>query len=297
MCKYWQPANRKQIRPHTSENSAPKILSSVVQRVIAGYHFIRLREYYVSQADSEQQLRIWKDLAISKQMLMNEAASALKLKDDFTAEDLREALNVALKRAKDADADIAESRNRASKEVGNMQAEVKKTIKSRVEAENQRDQAIAQKEAAEKALTIGRTDNADALKKAKRSVEDKQKELKAINTALADTPENIVKKLKTLKKQKLDEANARKTAEDANRKLKKENKSQKEELETLAELKEQSAKLLATYRELRSWADEVEAKDQETEAAPKADAKLLSAIETTTAAADEAEETPEAATA
>ena len=251
----------------------------------------------MSQADSEQQLRIWKDLAISKQMLMNEAASALKLKDDFTAEDLRAALDIAIKRAKDADADMAEARNRASEEIGNMQAEVKKIIKSRTEAENQRDAANAEKESAEQALATGRKDNAEALKKAKRSVEDKQKELKAINTALADTPENIVKKLKTLKKQKLDEATARKTAEDANRKLKKENKQQKEELETLSELKEQAATLLASYRELRTWADEAEARDQEAEAAPKADAKLLSAIETTTAAADETEETREAATA
>ena len=251
----------------------------------------------MSQADSEQQLRIWKDLAISKQMLMNEAASALKLKDDFTSDDLRAALDEALKRARDADADMTESRNRASEEIGNMQAEVKMTIKSRTEAENQRDSAIAEKEAAEAALATGRKDNAEALKKAKRAVEDKQKELKAINTALADTPDNILKKLKTLKKQKLDENNARKTAEDANRKLKKENKQQKEELDTLTELKEQAASLLAAYRELRTWADEAEARDESADAAPKADSKLLSAIETTTAAADETEDKREVATA
>lgn len=251
----------------------------------------------MSQADSEQQLRIWKDLAISKQVLMNEAASALKLKDDFTADDLRAALNLAIKRAEDADANMAESRNRASEEIGLMQAEVKKTIKSRTEAEAQRDAAIAEKEAAIQALNVGRKDNAEALKKAKRAVEDKQRELKAINVALADTPENIVKKLKTLKKQKLDEATARKTAEDANRKLKKENKQQKEELDTLSELKEQTATLLASYRELRTWADEMEAKHDDAEAAPKVDAKLLSDIETTTAGADETEETREAATA
>ncbi|ASJ74939.1 hypothetical protein [Granulosicoccus antarcticus] len=255
----------------------------------------------MSQADSEQQLRIWKDLAISKQVLMNEAAQALKLKDDFTADDLRGALDVAIKRAQDADVSIAENRNRASEEIGKMQAEVKTIIKSRTDAESQRDAAITEKEAAEQALIIGRKDNSDALKKAKRAVEDKQKELKAINTALADTPDNIVKKLKTLKKQKLDEATARKNAEDANRKLKKENKQQKEELDTLSELKEQSASLLAAYRELRTWADEVEAKaDSSAEdavPAPKAEAKLLSAIETTTAGADEVEEEREAATA
>ncbi|MFT4727037.1 MAG: colicin import membrane protein [Granulosicoccus sp.] len=247
----------------------------------------------MSQADSEQQLRIWKDLAISKQVLMNEAASALKLKEDFSADDLRSALDQAIKRAADADANMVESRNRAAEEIGSMQMEVKKIIKSRTEAEAQRDAALAEKEASEKALIIGRKDNTDAVQKAKRQVDEKQRELKAINTALADTPDNILKKLKTLRKQKIDEANARTKAEDANRKLKKENKQQKEELETLSELKEQAASLLAAYRELRTWSDEMEAKTEDCEAAPKVDSKLLSDIETTTAGADEAEDKKE----
>lgn len=251
----------------------------------------------MSQADNEQQLRIWKDLAISKQVLMNEAAQALKLKDDFTADDLRTALDLAIKRAADADADMAATRARASEEIGQMQAEVKMTIKARTESETQRDAAIAKTDAADQALATGRKDNAEALQKAKRSVDEKQRELKAINLALADTPENTIKKLKALKKQKLDEATARKSAEDANRKLKKENKEQKEELETLSELKEQAANLLAAYRELRTWADESEAKSDDGEAAPKADSKLLSDIETITAGADETEEKREAATA
>lgn len=266
-------------------------------RKTKGVTIFRPRDYYVSQADSEQQLRIWKDLAISKQVLMNEAASALKLKDDFSADDLRAALDLAIKRAHDADTDMTDTRNRASEEIGLMQGEVKKTIKSRTEAEAQRDAAISQQENAEQALATGRKDNSEGLKKAKRLVEDKQRELKAINTALADTPDNIVKKLKTLKKQKLDEATGRKSAEDANRKLKKDNKEQKEELDTLTELKEQAASLLAAYRELRTWADESEAKIDDGEPAPKVDSKLLSDIETTTAGADEVEETREAATA
>lgn len=247
----------------------------------------------MSQADSEQQLRIWKDLAISKQVLMNEAASALKLKEDFSADDLRSALDQAIKRSADADANMVESRNRAAEEIGSMQMEVKKIIKSRTEAEAQRDAALGEKEASEKALIVGRKDNTEAVQKAKRQVDEKQRELKAINTALADTPDNILKKLKTLRKQKIDEANARTKAEDANRKLKKDNKQQKEELETLSELKEQAATLLAAYRELRTWADEMEAKTEDCEAAPKADSKLLSDIETTTAGADEAEDKKE----
>jgi len=241
----------------------------------------------VSQTDNEQQLRIWKDLAIGKQMLMNEAATALKLDTDFTAEELREALSQAVKRARDADADIANARNRASEEVANMQAQVKKIEKAKKEADAQRDAALEGRQSAETSLETGRVDNADALKKAKRQVEDSKKELKAINIALADTPENTVKKLKQLKKQKIDEANSRKLAEDANRKLKKENKEQKEELDTLSELKEQAATLLASYRELAEWSEGTVSKHDDLGDIPKADPKLLSAIETVTAAADE----------
>ena len=82
--------------------------------------------------------------------------------------------------------------------------------------------------------------------------------------------------------------------EDANRKLKKDNTEQTTELETLTALKEQTATLLANYRELATWAEE---NAGEGDKAPTADAKLLSDIETITAGADEEEETREAATA
>lgn len=243
----------------------------------------------MSQTDNDQQLRIWKDLAIGKQLLMNEAASALKLNDDFTAEELRDALNHAVKRARDADADIAAARNRASEEVANMQAAVKKIEKAKKEADAQRDAALEAQRGAEASLETGRQDNAEAIKKAKRQVEDSKRELKAINVALADTPENTVKKLKQLKAQKIEEGNARKQAEEANRKLKKESKELKDELETLSGLKEQTARLLAAYRELVEWSDAASAKVEDLDDAPKAEAKLLSDIETVTAAADEEE--------
>jgi len=198
----------------------------------------------VSSTDTEQQLRIWKDLAISKQMLMNEAASALKLREDCSADELRRALEAAV--------------------------------------------------GAEKQLINGRKDNAEAVKKAKRLVDDKQRELKAINTALADTPDNILKKLKTLKKQKLDESNSKKVAEDANRKLKKEIKEKTEELDSLKALSENSAKLVEAYRDLVRWA-----KDNagDAEGMPDLDESILSEIDTITASDAEVEDTREAATA
>ena len=255
----------------------------------------------MSQSDSEQQLRIWKDLAISKQMLMNEAASALKLKDDFSADELRSALDTAIKRAANADENMANTRVQAAEDIAGMQLQVRASDKSRKEAENQRDGALDAQQQAGQQLANGRKDNAEALKKAKRQVEDKQKELKAINSALADTPENIVKKLKTLKKQKLDEANGRKLAEDSNRRLKKSNKEQKEELEKLSSLTDNSARLLEEFRSLRSWAEKavtlLQKADIEVDGLPELDAELMAEIETVTATAEEPEEKREAATA
>ena len=253
---------------------------------------------YVSQTDSEQQLRIWKDLAISKQMLMNEAASALKLRDDFSAEELREALDHAVARARDADKDMAETRSKAEQEVAEMQQTVRATEKARADAEAARDAANEAREKAEQQLENGRRDNAEALKKAKRQVEDKQKELKAINQALADTPENIVKKLKQLKKQKLDEGNARKVAEDSVRKLRKETKTQKEELEKLGDIAEAAASLLNAHRELNDWVDQqrkaLDDAGVEYGAPPAVDAEVLATIEAATAVE---EDTRQAATA
>lgn len=248
----------------------------------------------MSSTDIEQQLRIWKDLAISKQMLMNEAASALKLREDCTSDELRSALEAAVKRARDADEDMAATRAKAEERIEEMQRVVRNVEKARNDALSERDEALAQKQGAEQQLVNGRKDNAEALKKAKRLVEDKQRELKAINTALADTPDNILKKLKTLKKQKLDESNAKKLAEDANRKLKKDNKEKTEELESLKGLSENSAKLVEAYRDLQRWA-----KDNagEVEGMPEIDESILSEIDTITASDSEVEETREAATA
>lgn len=248
----------------------------------------------MSSTDTEQQLRIWKDLAISKQMLMNEAASALKLREDCTADELRSALEAAVKRSREADENIAEAHTGAEEKIQEMQRSVRNVEKARNEALAERDKALVEKSGAEQQLANGRKDNAEAVKKAKRSVDDKQRELKAINTALADTPDNILKKLKTLKKQKLDESNAKKLAEDANRKLKKENKEKTEELDSLNGLSENSAKLVEAYRELARWA-----KDNagDADGMPDLDESVLSEIDTITANDTEIEETREAATA
>jgi len=195
---------------------------------------------------------------------------------------------------------MAATRAEAEAKIQEMQREVRNVEKSRNEALAQRDAALAEKQGSEQQLANGRKDNAEALKKAKRQVEEKQRELKAINTALADTPDNILKKLKSLKKQKLDESNAKKMAEDSNRKLKKDNKEKTEELESLKGLGENSAKLVEGYRELKRWAVDALAKLSDSDSIPsmpEVDETILSEIDTVTASDDNVEDTREAATA
>jgi len=209
----------------------------------------------VNQSESEQQLQIWKDLAISKQMIMNEAAAQLKLKAEWTQEELKEALDTAIKRSKNADIDMQRTRYEADKAISDMQETLSQAEKARAAAEAERDEANKIKQQAESQLTNGRKENADAIKKAKQQLTDKDKELKAINSALADTPENVLKKLKTLKKQKHEESQARTRSDDANRKLKKEVKTLQESLGEQEELNSKGRTLVERYRELREFCE------------------------------------------
>jgi len=245
--------------------------------------------------DGEQQLQIWKDLAISKQMIMNEAASALKLKAEWSQEELKEALTAAIKKGQDAEVLVHRTKAETDKAIADMEEELRKANKARDEAIASVDSAVQDKNQAEQQLANGRRDNADAIKKAKQQVIDKDKELKAINSALADTPENVLKKLKNLKKQKHDEAQGRTRAEEAHRKLKKDHKKLEEDLEAQNKISEQGTLLLSAYRELQeiTVAQQTALKEagQTTEELPDLDQTLIDAF------AVEEEEEKELATA
>lgn len=160
----------------------------------------------MSQTEAEIQLKVWKDLAISKQVLMGAATKALGLNAECSTEDLRTALDQFVKRAEAADSKVASMREETDKELADMKAQLKSSEEAKTEALTQLTDAIAARETAERQLAAGRADNAKAIKDAKADVAENQNKLKAISKALADTPENVVKKLKVLKKQKLDDA-------------------------------------------------------------------------------------------
>ena len=234
----------------------------------------------MSQTTEDIQLQVWKDLALSKQLLANEVIKALDLDTTATAAKLKEALNKLIDRANHADKNIQSAREKADASINEIRNEFKASEKARLKAESAIDEANAARAAAENALSAGRESNSGSVRKAKEELAKKERELKNINAALADTPENVVKKLKTLKKQKLEENTARKAAEAMSRTQKKEIKELNEQLEERKKLLEQSNQLVEQYRELRTAAEALKEKvGDDAEALPIQDDKLLEGIE------------------
>ena len=66
--------------------------------------------------DVDVQLQVWKDLAISKQILMGAATDALGLDSECTTDELKAALDQAIKRARDADIKIQETLSQAEQQ-------------------------------------------------------------------------------------------------------------------------------------------------------------------------------------
>ena len=249
-----------------------KTLTSLPNMVVCTANFhVNEMVSIVLETDDEIQLKVWKDLAISKQVLMEAATKALGLTPECTTEDLRIALDRSIKRTKEAeiniatireetDKDIAEMRVLVDKDLAEMKALVASSNQDQAEAREQVAEATKAREAAERQLAIGKSENAKALKGAKIDVADKQSKLKAISTALADTPENVVKKLKTLKKQKLDEAKIRVQIETKLRTTRQEKDRLEQEVEAQKTQLEQFTPLIPKMREMHDLCNQANKK-------------------------------------
>ncbi len=210
--------------------------------------------------DVDIQLQVWKDLAISKQILMGAAADALGLDSECSTAELKIALDQAIKRARDADINIQETRSQAEQQIAEYQKRTEAAEQACLDAEENVAAALKQREQAERQLAGGKADNAEALKKARAEVTDRQNKLKAISKSLADTPENVVRKLKTLKKQKLDEAKLRGQAESRLQSMRKENSKLEADLEAQKSALESAAKLLEQLKTMHETCVEAESK-------------------------------------
>jgi len=178
---------------------------------------------------------------------MRTASDALKLDPECSPVELKAALDTAIKRSLDADAAVERAQAQSQQAIAVMEKKIAASEKAQAASEAIKEETLAAQKLSEQNMAVERASHIKELKKTKAQLADKEKALKAINKALADTPENVLKKLRVLKKQKDDEALARKQAESTIRSLRKENKQLEQ---TAKESDDKTANLAEQYREL-----------------------------------------------
>jgi chromosome segregation ATPase len=237
----------------------------------------------VNQAQQELQLKVWKELAISKQILMRAAADALKLDPECTERELKDALEGALSKVAKADTDLFNAKEEAKTAIAALAKKLAATEKDLALAQIAVTEAKAAQEKAIQQITTQRTAAADELQKVKDRLAERDKSLKAINAALADTPENVLKKMNVLKKQKQEEANACRQVESALNALRAEKRQQDQ---TSADVLRNGTTLASRYRELHALSlqlleqlQPLVAEAKSLPAVPVLDTTLLEAIE------------------
>jgi colicin import membrane protein len=236
----------------------------------------------VNPAEFELQLKVWKDLAISKQMLMRSAAQALKLDPNCSQDELKEALEQTLQRVAESEAQVRTAREEARVQIAALEEKLNASTKAHNALQAENAELLKYKENTTVQLANERAAAAKEVQKLKERVAEKEKQLKAINLALADTPENVLKKMNTLKKQKQEEADARREIEASFQKLRKEKLEQDQKI---LRLTENSGKLAKRFRELHEAATKLHeiakphADAKELPAVPLVDEDLLEAVE------------------
>jgi hypothetical protein len=203
----------------------------------------------VSQTQQDLQLKVWKELAISKQILMRAATEALKLDPECTQEELKEALEGGLKKVAKADADLFNAKEEAKVAITALEKKVAATEERLAIAHKAAAEAKAAQEDAVEQMANQRAAAARELQNVKDRLTERDKSLKAINTALADTPENLLKKMNALKKQKQEEADARRQVESALNTLRTEKRQQDQRS---ADMLRNGATLVSRYRDLHA---------------------------------------------
>ena len=237
----------------------------------------------MTQAQHDLQLKVWKELAISKQILMRAAADALKLDPACTQEELKEALEGALNRVAKADTDLFNAKEEAKVAITALEKKLASTEQALGIAQKAATEATAAHEAALQQITNQRTAAAEELQKVKDRLAERDKALKAINKALADTPENVLKKMNALKKQKQEEADGRRQVESALNTLRTEKRQQDQRLE---DVQRNGTTLVTRYRDLHALSLKLQEQLQplvedakSLPTIPELDASLLEAIE------------------
>lgn len=239
----------------------------------------------MDQAEFELQLKVWKDLAISNQVLIKTATDALGLDPDVSRDTLKRELETGVKKIIEAEASVGSAQEQAGLAIAVMEKKMEQSEKARNIAEARAAETQEAKEDSESAMALERETHFKTMKKLNAQLAEKEKALKAINKALADTPENVVKKLKILKKQKMDETAARKVVEGEAATLRKEKRNQEQKINELQDALENSGKLVEQHRELHELCKTIHGKLKplvdkgDLPTLTKLDKKLLEGIE------------------
>ena len=205
----------------------------------------------MEQAQLELQLKVWKELAISKQVLMRSATDALKLDPNCSQDELKVALDAVIKKIAEADSSVTTAREQAKQSIAEMEKKLAAAEKARVIAETAAEEIRVAQENASKQIATERANFTKEMQSMKAFVAEKDKAVKAIHAALADTPENVIKKLKALRKEKQDEADGRRLVEANVATLRKEKREQEEQL---TKANEKNTKLVKAYTDTHALA-------------------------------------------
>ncbi len=237
----------------------------------------------VDQAPIELQLKVWKDLAISKQILMRTAAEALKLDPSCGQDELQQALESVIKKNARADGEVASAQENARQAITAMEKKVLASEKAMLAAQTTASELQTTLDNATRQMAADRAAMAKEVQRLKDQMAANEKSLKGIITALADTPENVLKKMNVLKKQKQEEADARRQVETALNTLRTEKRTQDQQM---ADVQRNAAKLIGQHRDLHALSlklnEQLTALLTEGAEAPKVpelDTKLLEEIE------------------
>src|SRR5262249_16842610 len=136
-----------------------------------------------------------------------------KLDPNCSQEELKAALEAVLKKIAKAETEAADARAQAKTTITGMENKVAASERSLTTAQATVAQLQTPQDNSTKQMAAERTAAAKELQKFKDRVAEQEKALKAINTALSDTPENVIKKMNVLKKQKQEEADMRRQIE------------------------------------------------------------------------------------
>lgn len=237
----------------------------------------------MSQAQQDIQLKVWKELAISKQILIRTATDALKLDPECTQEELKEALEAALKKVAKADTELVDAKKEATTAIAALEKKLAEVEQDLAVARESAAAAKAAYDGAVQQMANQRAAAATDLQKVKDRLTEREASLKAINTALADTPTNVLKKMNALKKQKQEEADSRRQVESALNTLRTEKRQQDQRL---ADVLRNCATLVSRYGDLHALSLKLHAQLQplvedakSLPEIPELDTNLLEAIE------------------